>query len=168
MKNKNYICHTPYLWNSISIMIFGTLVQNDDFSFFSWFFWVVRGVKVQKMAQNNKKSCSYLRNCTLYDLCHLWYTCVKWYLQEFFQIFKILVFCVVTGLPKKSPKWQKFYLLFNWDSLHARLNSHHKTCSFKKKKHKNMLWQSCIIGLSCIVPICKIKIFLGLFHFLHC
>ena len=25
---------------------------------------------------------------------------------------------------------------FNWDSLHARLNSHYKAWSYKKKKHK--------------------------------
>ena len=25
---------------------------------------------------------------------------------------------------------------FNWDSLHARLNSHHEAWSYKKKKHK--------------------------------
>ena len=79
--------------------------------FFHDFFWVVTGVKVQKMAQNNKKSCSYLRNCTLYD-CHLWYTCVKWYLQEFFQIFKILVFCVVFGLPKKKAQNDKNFICY--------------------------------------------------------
>ena len=28
--------------------------------------------------------------------------------------------------------------LKNWDSLHARLNSHHKACSYKKKKHKKI------------------------------
>ena len=27
---------------------------------------------------------------------------------------------------------------FNWDSLHARLNSHYKAWSHKKKKHKNI------------------------------
>ena len=29
-------------------------------------------------------------------------------------------------------------VFFNWDSLHARLNSHYKTWSYKKKKHKNV------------------------------
>ena len=43
-------------------MIFGTLVENDDIqAFFQIFkiliFWVVSGVKVQKMAQNDKKFC---------------------------------------------------------------------------------------------------------------
>ena len=27
---------------------------------------------------------------------------------------------------------------FNWDSLHARLNSHYKALSYKKKKHKKL------------------------------
>ena len=45
------------------IMIFGTLLQNDDISrtFFQFFkiliFGVVRRVKVQKMVQNDKKFC---------------------------------------------------------------------------------------------------------------
>ena len=29
-------------------------------------------------------------------------------------------------------------LFFNWDSLHARLNSHFKAWSYKKKKHKKI------------------------------
>ena len=42
-------------------------------------FWVVSGVKGQKMPQNDKKlsQTSYLRNHTSYD-CHIWYTYVKW------------------------------------------------------------------------------------------
>ena len=27
-------------------------------------------------------------------------------------------------------------IFFNWDSLHARLNSHYKAWSYKKKNHK--------------------------------
>ena len=27
---------------------------------------------------------------------------------------------------------------FNWDSLHARLNSHYEAWSYKKKKHKKI------------------------------
>ena len=27
---------------------------------------------------------------------------------------------------------------FNWDLLHAMLNSHYKACSYKKKKHKKI------------------------------
>ena len=29
-------------------------------------------------------------------------------------------------------------ILFNWDLLHARLNSHYKVWSYKKKKHKKI------------------------------
>ena len=29
-------------------------------------------------------------------------------------------------------------IFFNWDSLHARLNSHYKAWSYKKKKHKKI------------------------------
>ena len=31
-----------------------------------------------------------------------------------------------------------YYFLFNWDSLHVRLNSHNKTWSYKKKRHKKI------------------------------
>ena len=31
-----------------------------------------------------------------------------------------------------------FNFCFNWDSVHARLNSHHKACSYKKKTHKKI------------------------------
>ena len=30
------------------------------------------------------------------------------------------------------------FIYFNWDSLHARLNSHYEAWSHKKKKHKNI------------------------------
>ena len=30
------------------------------------------------------------------------------------------------------------YFFFNWDSLHARLNSHDKAWSYKKKKYKKI------------------------------
>ena len=29
-------------------------------------------------------------------------------------------------------------ILFNWDSLHARLNSHYKAWSYKKRKDKKI------------------------------
>ena len=39
-----------------------------------------------------------------------------------------------------STPWKRWYtdfwIFFNWDSLHARLNSHCKAWSYKKKKHK--------------------------------
>ena len=31
-----------------------------------------------------------------------------------------------------------YFLFFNWDSLHARLNSHYEAWSYKKKKHKKV------------------------------
>ena len=48
---------------------------------------------------------------------------------------------------KTSPTYQCFakecaglffiiIIFFNWDSLHARLNSHYKAWNYKKKKHK--------------------------------
>ena len=68
-------------------------------------FGVVRGVKGQKMVQNDKNyvcSTPFLRNHTWYG-CHLWCTCVKRYLQVFFfYFFKILIFLVV-----KEVKGQK-------------------------------------------------------------
>ena len=33
---------------------------------------------------------------------------------------------------------EQFVVFFNWDSLHARLNSHYKAWSYKKKKHKKI------------------------------
>ena len=38
----------------------------------------------------------------------------------------------------KIPKLADLYFLKNCDSLHARLNSHYKACSYKKKKHKKI------------------------------
>ena len=28
--------------------------------------------------------------------------------------------------------------IFNWDSLHARLNSHYEACHYQKKKHRKI------------------------------
>ena len=33
---------------------------------------------------------------------------------------------------------QVIFFFLNWDSLHARLNSHYKAWSYKKKKHKKI------------------------------
>ena len=90
------------------------IISQDVFFSFSkcWFFWVVRGVKVQKTVQNDKKSfvhhTSYLRNHTSYD-CHLQYTYVKWYLQAFFSFFQNFDFFGYKGgkKGKNSLKWQK-------------------------------------------------------------
>ena len=62
----------------------------EFFSVLSLIFWVVRGVKGQKMAENDKNyvcCASYLRNYT-YD-CYLWYKCAEsWYIQTFFSYFQ--------------------------------------------------------------------------------
>ena len=34
--------------------------------------------------------------------------------------------------------WKRWKVFFNWDSLHARLNSHYEVWSYKKKKHKKI------------------------------
>ena len=31
-----------------------------------------------------------------------------------------------------------FFLFFDWDSLHARLNNHYKAWSYKKKNYKKI------------------------------
>ena len=72
-------------------------ISKDQYSIWSWFlvkmispgvfffffktliFWVVRGIKGQKMAQNDKKfclSCFISQEQYMYDF-NLWYTCVK-------------------------------------------------------------------------------------------
>ena len=85
------------------IFIYGTHVKKDNISrfFLHYFkiliFWVVSGVKGQKVPQNDKNFChlmQYLRIHTLND-CDFWYTGVKWwYLQQFFSFFKTLIFLV--------------------------------------------------------------------------
>ena len=43
---------------------------------------------------------------------------------------------------ESTKKWisekKILFFIFNWDSLHARLNSHYKAWSYKKKKHKKI------------------------------
>ena len=84
------------------IMIFGTLVQNDDRHIFLFFFLIlifraVKGVEGQKMAKNDH---------------NFWYTCVKWwYTRCFFFFFHFLKFfdlpgCCRSKKAKNGPKWQ--------------------------------------------------------------
>ena len=42
----------------------------------------------------------------------------------------------ITDQRQIANKFNGFF--FNWDSLHARLNSHYKAWSYKKKKHKKI------------------------------
>ena len=80
--------YVVWLWFLVHMC---TIMASLDASFiFSKFdFAVVRGVKGQKMAQNDKKFhlTLYLRNRTSYD-CGFWYTFVKWYILQFFSFFQ--------------------------------------------------------------------------------
>ena len=114
--------------------------------FFKISVFVLLWVKGQKVFQNGKKFrwAPYLRKHTSYD-CHLWYACVKWYyLQAFFHVFKTFISQSFGGVKgqKIGPKWQKvllpFFSFFNWDSLHARLNSHYEAWSYKKRSTKRI------------------------------
>ena len=42
------------------------------------------------------------------------------------------------GLHVTKEKLRNVFFNRNWDSLHARLNSHNKAWSYKKKKHKKI------------------------------
>ena len=71
-------------------------------SFEIYIFWAVRGVKGQKIAQNEKYqlhlSCTISRSSIAYDH-EFWYTCVKWwYLELFFNFFYIFIFLAVGGV----------------------------------------------------------------------
>ena len=94
------------------IVFFVAQVQNDDIP--KWFFhffkiyWLLggRGLKGQKMVQNDEKFCltSYLRNCTSYD-CDFWYTFVKWwYLQQSFSFFQKSDFSAFSKFINKCQK----------------------------------------------------------------
>ena len=119
--SKISVCHTLYFRNYISydLYIWYTCMYKRIISwaiFFIFFkiliFRIIKGgmgcgevgVKGQKMAQNDKKICPYLRNHTSYD-CDFWCTCVKWYFQQIFSFFKISSFEVFRGI--KCKKWPK-------------------------------------------------------------
>ena len=101
MKNKNYICHAPYLRNSIAYdhEFWYTCVKwwyfEVLFDFFDIFiFPAIRGVKEQKIAQKNNcvHIAPYLRNSIAYGH-DFWYIRVKlWYIQVFFFNFFIFSF----------------------------------------------------------------------------
>ena len=56
------------------------------------------------------------------------------------KIVKFSIFSKIRIFWEISDIFLSAYLLFffNWDSLHARLNSHYKAWSYKKKKHKKI------------------------------
>ena len=45
---------------------------------------------------------------------------------------------VIIRTPAEGQEGRCHQAFFNWDSLHARLNSHYKARSYKKKKHKKI------------------------------
>ena len=98
----------PYIiWLSFMVHISKMMISPVVFFFiFSklLIFWVIRQVKGQKMAQNDRKLClshtQYLRKHTSYD--HgFWYTNVKWW---HFHFSKTLIFQVVRGNPLRGRK----------------------------------------------------------------
>ena len=50
----------------------------------------------------------------------------------------LCIFCFPTSINIKGTVGFTVESFFNWDSLHARLNSHYEAWSYKKKKHKNI------------------------------
>ena len=122
---KNSVCRTRYLRNhtSCDCHLWYTCKMMTSSGIFFIFFQNFnflgslggrRGVKKQKMAQNDKKSVcltTYLRNRTSFD-CDFWYTRVKWwYLHQNFSFFKILIF---GAFGVKGQKWPKitYFSLF--------------------------------------------------------
>ena len=81
-------------------------------------FWVFRGIKGQKIVQNDKNSvrhAPYLRNHTLCD-CHLWFTWLSFMFTSpdiFFSFSKVWFFRLLGGgkRTKNSPKWCKKFCL---------------------------------------------------------
>ena len=125
MKN-NYICHVPYLRNSIAYdHNLCYLLSNDDtcrcfFSVFSkfWFFELLWGKCIKKRVQNNKKFCVMLhisRTITLYGyyrllfMVHFCKMIISPSVSFIFHFFEILIFPGVRGSKrvKSSLKWQK-------------------------------------------------------------
>ena len=54
------------------------------------------------------------------------------YTQRLIPLSKTKPFCHVTV------KIHHLIFFFNWNSLHAKLNSHYEPWSYKKKKHKKI------------------------------
>ena len=128
MKNNNYVCHMPYLRNSIAydqdfwyICVKWWYLQTfSSFLIFSFFRllgvgwrWGGRG-KRAKMTQDDKKNSvcwtSYHRNHTSYDL-GWWYTCVQRIIYPvFLHFFEILIFRVISGAKEQKMNDKKFCL----------------------------------------------------------
>ena len=105
MKNKSYICHIPYLRNSMAYDHNFWYLQMIFFHFFRiLIFWVASGKKGKKWPKMTT-------NCHI-TYCHLWYTFVKMISPLFFFFFQIWIFWVVRrrGGSKKWSKMTKNYV----------------------------------------------------------
>ena len=135
---------------------FFSFSQNSDFSGFSKFI-----NKCQKEILRSAPPSSHV--CDFFTVfpffltlllfpCLSFFCCLSILLSLTFSVFSCLFFlflsfavffslsCLALNIflsSKSSVFLSLFFLfLFNWDSLHTRLNSHYKTWSYKKKKHK--------------------------------
>ena len=83
------ISQEPYvIWLSYMVHICKMIISSGVFIVFSkfWFSGSIRGIKGQKMVQNDVCCAPYLWNHTSYDL---WCKCLKWlFLQVFFSMLK--------------------------------------------------------------------------------
>ena len=110
--NQNYkkVCLSHFIsqeryiiWLSFMVLMCKMIIFLDVVFFFLkiLIFWVVRGVKGQKMAHNEKKFClvSLCITGTKPQIC-FWCTCLKWqYLEQFFfSLFQNWIFLVFKGV----------------------------------------------------------------------
>ena len=78
--------------------------------------------KKQKKLGRNKNICGKSNGIRWYCLliCSVYFK-LTWLTSEFILVFRM-----------------NFFYFLNWDSLHARLNSHYKAWNYKKKKHRKI------------------------------
>ena len=116
MKNNNYIRYVPYLRNSVYSIWSWFLVYLCKMMMFSYFFkilifLVVRGVKGQKIVQNDKNSvshASYLRNHKYAHHFVVWKCKMMISAGVLFIFLKLWFFRLLGGSKSKNgPKWQK-------------------------------------------------------------
>ena len=124
---KKSVCRPPYLqepyiiWLSFEVHKCKMMISLVFFFFFHFFkiliFQVVRGLKGQKMVQNEKELCvSYLRNHASYK-CNFCYTWVKWWHLQMYFLFskfwlcRLLVFCFIPYLRNCALIWLWFLIL---------------------------------------------------------
>ena len=105
------------------VLLFKMMVSPGFCFIFSkcWFFWVVSGVKGQKMAQNGKKVChaSYLRKHISYDF-QLWYNNIPSFFFPFYQNCDFSG-CYGNKRAKNGLKWEKIHSV----TLHISATIHH-------------------------------------------